>query len=294
MKLTVVHETAYDYDEPVTTSHHEIHISPRDDGGGQVCLEHEIVISPTPAVMRARSDYFDNRTWYFGIHESHRALRVVAKSVVQVGVGAASLPSSSAPWEQVRDRVARDKRRDVLRAYAFTFDSPFVHASPELAELALPSFPPGRPLLEATVDLTGRIFADFAYDPTATQISTPLSEVLKHRRGVCQDFAHLQIGCLRSLGLPARYVSGYLLTRPPPGKPRLVGADASHGWISTFLPDFGWTDFDPTNDVQPSDKHVVVAHGRDFSDVTPVRGVILGGGRHHLRVSVDVAEVQES
>src|SRR5262249_37175257 len=142
----VVHETAYDYDEPVTTSHHEVHISPRDDGGGQVCLQHDIVISPTPAVMRARSDYFDNRTCYFGIHESHRALRVVAESVVEVGLRHASSAPPSTPWEQVRDRVARDRSRDVLRAYGFTFDSPFVRAAPELAELAHPSFAPGRPL----------------------------------------------------------------------------------------------------------------------------------------------------
>jgi transglutaminase-like putative cysteine protease len=293
MKLRVVHETAYDYDEPVTMSHHELHISPRDQGGGQACLEHEVVVSPKPAVMRERSDYFDNRTWYFGFHESHRSLRVVAKSVVETGARAAPSPSQSTPWEQVRDRVARDRRRDVLRAYEFTFDSPFVRASSDLADLARPSFPPGRPLLESMVDLTHRIFTDFTYDPAATLISTPLAEVMRHRRGVCQDFAHLEIGCLRSLGLPARYVSGYLLTRPPPGKPRLVGADASHAWVSTFLPDVGWVDFDPANNVQPSDSHVVVAHGRDFSDVTPVRGVILGGGRHRLRVSVDVAELEE-
>jgi len=181
----------------------------------------------------------------------------------------------------------------VLQAYAFCFDSPYIRASPDLAELAGPSFSPGRPLLEAMIDLTERIFTDFTYDPAATQISTPLAEVMRHRRGVCQDFAHLEIGCLRSMGLPGRYVSGYLLTRPPPGKPRLVGADASHAWISTFLPDFGWVDFDPANNLQPSGSHIVVAHGRDFSDVTPVRGVILGGGRHSLRVSVDVAEVED-
>lgn len=291
--LRVVHETAYDYEEPVTTSHHEVHITPRDDGATQACIEHEIVVSPTPAVLRARSDYFDNGTSYFGIHESHRALRVVARSVVQVGERSVPSPAQSTPWEQVRDRVARDRRRDVLRAYACVFDSPFIRASAELADLARPSFPAGRPLIEAMIDLTARIFTDFTYDPAATLISTPLAEVIRHRRGVCQDFAHLEIGCLRSLGLPGRYVSGYLITRPPPGKPRLVGADASHAWVSTFLPDFGWVDFDPANNVQPSASHIVVAHGRDFSDVTPVRGVILGGGRHRLRVSVDVAEVEE-
>ena len=208
MKLRVVHETAYDYDEPVTTSHHETHVSPREDagrsaigdGGGQLLLEHELVVSPTPAVMRERSDYFDNRTCYFGIHESHRSLRVIAKSVVEVGARPAPLPAENTPWEQVRDRVARDRRKDVLRAYGYTFDSPFISAAPALAELARPSFPPGRPLLEAMIDLTRRIFTDFTYDPAATQIHTPLSEVMRLRRGVCQDFAHLEIGCLRSLG----------------------------------------------------------------------------------------------
>jgi transglutaminase-like putative cysteine protease len=179
----------------------------------------------------------------------------------------------------------------VLDAYAFTFESSFIKVLPAVRDYATPSFAAGRPLLEGVRDLCRRIHADFVYDSEATDVATPVAEVLRRRRGVCQDFAHLAITGLRSLGLPARYVSGYLLTRPPPGRPRLVGADASHAWISAFVPDFGWVSFDPTNDIVPSDEHVTVAHGRDFADVTPLKGVIHGGGRHELRVAVDVEVV---
>jgi transglutaminase-like putative cysteine protease len=197
-------------------------------------------------------------------------------------------------WEEARERVARGRTPELLHAYSFAFDSPYVSATPELLEYAQPSFPAGRPLLEAVTDLTKRIFTEFKYDRAATNVSTPLSDVMRHRRGVCQDFAHLETGCLRSMGLAGRYVSGYLLTNPPPGKPRLVGADASHAWASTFIPNVGWVDFDPANNLVHPDKHVTVAYGRDFGDVTPVRGVILGGSRHSLRVSVDVAPVAEA
>jgi transglutaminase-like putative cysteine protease len=170
-----------------------------------------------------------------------------------------------------------------------TFDSPHVRTSAELQAYAAPSFPPGRPVLEAVRDLVTRIHQDFIYDATATEVSTPVATVLSARRGVCQDFAHVAIGCLRALGLAGRYVSGYLLTRPPPGRPRLVGADASHAWMATWVPRLGWVDFDPTNDLIAGQDHVTIAHGRDFSDVTPIRGIILGGGAHQLAVSVDVA-----
>jgi transglutaminase-like putative cysteine protease len=287
MRLRVVHETIYEYAEPVTSSHHEVHLTPR-DGEGQTCLSHELFVSPTPGVMRDRTDYFKNRASYFGIHEAHRSLRIVSKSEVRVR-RQGQPPLWSPSWEETRDSVARDRRPEILDAYAFVFDSHYVAANDALRELARPSFPPGRPLLEAILDLTRRIFTEFVYDPTATQVSTPLSEVLERKRGVCQDFAHLEIGCLRAMGLPGRYVSGYLLTTPPPGKARLVGADASHAWVSTYFPNAGWIDFDPANNLMPSDHHVTVAYGRDFGDVTPVRGVILGGGRHRLRVAVDVA-----
>jgi transglutaminase-like putative cysteine protease len=288
MRLRVVHRTLYEYDEPVTTSHHELHLTPR-DGPTQTCLTHSVTVQPEPLAIRERIDYFGNRTSYFGIHEPHRSLDVLAESEVRVKGRPASLLLDRTPWEAVRDAVARDRNGESLQAYAFVFDSPYVAFDPALEGFARPSFPPGRPLLDSVLDLTRRIHGEFTFDPSATQVSTPLSEVLSERRGVCQDFAHVAIGCLRSVGLSARYVSGYLLTVPPPGSARLVGCDASHAWFSTYLPHVGWIDFDPSNNMIPDDRHIVVAHGRDFGDITPVRGVIVGGGRPTLRVAVDVA-----
>jgi transglutaminase-like putative cysteine protease len=176
----------------------------------------------------------------------------------------------------------------VTEAYQFIFDSPYVTIWPAIRRFAAPSFSAGRPFLEAVQDLTERIYRTFTYDPTATSISTPLHDVLRHRRGVCQDFAHLEIACLRSQGLAARYVSGYLVTQPPPGQPRLRGADASHAWLSVYCPDLGWIEVDPTNNVFPGSGHIRVAFGRDYSDVSPIKGVVLGGGEHTLQVAVDV------
>ena len=294
MRVRVVHATEYQYEHPLTTSHHELLVTPR-DGGGQTCLSCHVEITPAPEALQVRTDFFGNRAHYFSLHQPHRTLRIVATSDVRLE-GRSQLPlvTRSRGWEDARDRIATDRRSDVLDAYSFAFDSSYVRASAGLREYALLSFPPGRPLLEGARDLTKRIHEEFVYDPSATQISTPLAEVLRKRRGVCQDFAHLEIGCLRSLGLPGRYVSGYMMTTPPPGRPRLVGADASHAWASAFCPDVGWVDFDPANDVVPSDGHVTVAYGRDFGDVTPVRGVIHGGGHHVLRVSVDVAGVEDA
>ena len=202
--------------------------------------------------------------------------------------------SSDLPWEHVRDRLTVDRKRDALDAYAMVFDSPLIPRVAGVQAYAAESFKPGRPVLEAVRELVARIFKEFTYDPRATEVSTPLSEVLEQKRGVCQDFAHFAIACLRSQGLAGRYVSGYLLTRPPPGKPKLVGADASHAWFATFVPEYGWVDFDPTNNLIPEGEHVTIAYGRDFSDVTPIRGVILGGGQHQLNVAVDVDTVDEA
>jgi len=290
VKYQVRHLTEYTYADPVSLSHHLVHLSPRADNG-QVAGKRELNITPSPAFRRERIDPFGNRVTYFTIEEAHKRLTVEALCEVEVP------PAERAPllfpvsWEAVRDRLRAARRADALEAYSYTFDSPHVRASRALAAYAEPSFPAGRPFLDAVMDLTRRIHDEFVYDPRATTIATPITQVLEARRGVCQDFAHLQLGCLRALGLPARYVSGYLQTRPPPGRPRLVGADASHAWISVHLPDFGWVDFDPTNGLMPGEQHVVVACGRDFADVTPVRGVILGGGAHELRVEVDVTPV---
>jgi transglutaminase-like putative cysteine protease len=291
MRLRVQHRTAYRYGETVTTSRHEARLSPRAHEQQQV-VSHQIEIVPRPAFRRRRFDYFGNRVLHFSLDEPHQALEVLSVSVVDL-FPPRPLDLARAPaWEAVRDRLRSDRRRDVLDAYEMTFASPHVKWSAELAAYAAPSFPAGRPVLEAAGDLVHRIHADFIYDATATEVSTPVLEVLAARRGVCQDFAHLAIGCLRALGLAGRYVSGYLLTRPPPGKPRLVGADASHAWFSTWVPELGWIDFDPTNDLIPGEEHVTLGHGRDFSDVTPIRGVILGGGAHQVNVSVDVTPAE--
>ncbi len=292
MRYRINHLTEYAYSEPVTLSHHQVHVVPL-QGSGQTCQARDLRITPQPALRREHIDTFGNRASYFSIEEPHRKLVIEAYSEVTVAAPERPPLLFGLPWETVRDRLRRDRRADVLDAYAFSFDSPFVKTSSAVLAYAEPSFPPGRALLDGARDLTHRIHSDFTYDPVATTVATPLSEVIEHRRGVCQDFAHLQIACLRALGLAGRYVSGYLLTRPPPGTARLVGADASHAWVSTYLPDFGWVEFDPTNDLIPGDEHITLAYGRDFGDVTPVRGVILGGGAHELRVVVDVAPAVE-
>ena len=293
MKVRVVHKTTYQYGQAVASSQHEAHLAPR-DGRSQAVLSHAVRITPIPGTLRERRDYFDNRTLYFGIHELHRSMEVLAESEILVLEREHSLLLDRTSWETVRDVVAVDRQVESLAAYGFVFDSPYVNqARQELLEFARPSFSPGRPLLEAAAELTERIFKELTYDTTATDASTPLSEVVQQRRGVCQDFAHFQIGCLRAMGLPARYVSGYLSTTPPANGPRLVGCDASHAWISTYLPSVGWVDFDPVNDLMPEERHVTVAYGRDYGDVTPIRGVLVGGGRHIVHVSVDVAPMTD-
>jgi transglutaminase-like putative cysteine protease len=284
----VVHVTEYLYSERVSTSHHDLHLLPRATPT-QSCLRDELEITPAPATRRERTDDFGNRCTYVEIHEPHNNLRVTSRADVEVAP-AAPLPAASAPWERVRDAVRAGGDAAARAARAFAFASPHVPA-PSWAgarEYALPSFAPGRPIVEAVRELTKRIHDGYVYDSRATTIATPVEEVMRLGRGVCQDFAHVQIACLRALGLPARYVSGYLVTRPPPGKPRLVGADASHAWLAAWTGEHGWIPLDPTNDVVPGEQHITVAWGRDYSDVTPVRGVIMGGGRHDLWVSVDV------
>ena len=287
MKLRVMHRTTYHYGEPVTTAHHEARLSPRDREHQRV-LNHEVEVVPQPEAYRRRFDYFGNRTLNFSLSEPHRSLQVTARSLVDLTRMPPPALDASPAWDVVRQRLHDDRHRDVLDAYSMTFNSPRVAISDTLRAYAEPSFPEGRPLFQGVRDLVSRIHADFRYDGNATEIHTPLEHVMRERSGVCQDFAHVAIGCLRSLGLPARYVSGYLLTHPPAGRPKLVGADASHAWFATFAPGFGWLDFDPTNDLIPEDGHVSIAFGRDFDDVTPIRGVILGGGAHELAVAVDV------
>ena len=291
MTYNLIHKTIYDYAEPVTVSHHAARVEPR--ALPQQTVENfSLHIGPMPAILKPRVDFFGNQVCGFSIQEIHQHLEITATSRVTVAATTPPAPALSPDWESVKKIFSDPVSPEVVEPYQFVFDSPLLRASPELADYARESFAAKTPLLVAVADLNRRIFTDFKYDPTATTVATPLAEVLEKRAGVCQDFAHLGIACLRSLGLPARYVSGYLRTRPPAGQPRLVGTDASHAWFAVFCPDVGWVDFDPTNNVLPGEEHITVAFGRDFSDVSPVSGVITGGGAHKVRVSVDVEPVE--
>jgi transglutaminase-like putative cysteine protease len=288
MKYRVRHTTTYTYSEPVSLCHNEIHLTPR-SYVQQTCNHSELKIEPEPAAISERVDYFGNRAAVFSLQGRHERLEIHAESEVDVRPYAAPAPSLTPAWEDVRDGLLGAGATRHLEAIQYVYESHFVKNVDFLGDFARQSFTPGRPILEAALDLTHRIHTGFAYDSRATNMNTSIAEVFKIRRGVCQDFAHLQIGCMRALGLPARYVSGYLLTTPPEGKERLIGADASHAWVSFHCPGFGWIDVDPTNDLIPSDKHVLVAWGRDYADVSPIKGVILGGGQHTITVAVDVA-----
>jgi transglutaminase-like putative cysteine protease len=289
MTYNLIHKTIYDYASPVTVSHHAARVEPR--VLPQQTVENFLLrIGPMPAVIKPRVDFFGNQVCGFSIQEIHQRLEVTATSRVTVAATTPPSPALSPDWESVVKIFSDPVSPEVVEPYQFVFGSPLLCASPELADYARESFSPETPLLAAVADLNRRIFADFKFDPTATTVATPLEEVLAKRAGVCQDFAHLAIASLRSLGLPARYVSGYLRTRPPEGNARLVGADASHAWFAVFCPDVGWVDFDPTNNLLPAEEHITVAFGRDYSDVSPVSGVITGGGAHQVSVSVDVEE----
>jgi transglutaminase-like putative cysteine protease len=260
---------------------------------GQRRKDFSLVISPDPAVRKLRTDYFGNRVCFFSIQHLHSDLEVVAESIVELSASTPPVPQLSPPWEEVAGLFRDPVSPAVVEPYQFCFESPLVRTSLELVDYARPSFPAATPLLVGALSLTRQIFRDFKYDPVATTVATPLEEVWEKRRGVCQDFAHLAIACLRSLGLPARYVSGYLRTRREAGKEQLVGADASHAWLGVFCPSVGWVEFDPTNNLMPAEEHITVAYGRDFSDVSPLNGIITGGGKHEVKVAVEVTELAE-
>jgi transglutaminase-like putative cysteine protease len=291
MIYKIVHRTTYKYKYPVSLGSHVACLKPRSIR--RHCLrQSELTIKPTPASISERVDYFGNHLCYFTVEEPHDELIVEARSEVVMEDRAASSPARSPAWEDVAAALPRDQYPDVLEAYQFRFESPRIRLKAEFAAYALQSFTPGRPIHEALLDLTARMHADFRFDSKVTTVRTPIEEVFLKRRGVCQDFAHVQIACLRSINLAARYVSGYLRTYPPPGQPRLVGADASHAWVSCYCPGTGWFDVDPTNNVVPSNGHVTLAWGRDFGDVSPLHGLILGGGVHTLKVAVDLEAVE--
>ena len=293
MTYRIVHKTTYKYKQPVSSGTHVAYLTPRSQPQ-QVCASHELLVTPAPVEMRERTDYYGNLSTFFTIQERHEELKIESCSRVVVGGLSVKWPERAPAWDEVVRSLPEDLSTAGLDAYQFVFESPRVPLRSEFAAYALPSFSPNRPLTEALLDFTGRIHKDFRFDSKATNVRTSPMEVLRCRRGVCQDFAHLQIACLRSLGLTARYVSGYIRTYPPPGRPRLIGADASHAWTSVYCPGTGWLDVDPTNNLIPSDGHVTLAWGRDYSDVSPVRGVILGGRDHKLEVGVDMEPVNSN
>jgi transglutaminase-like putative cysteine protease len=250
-----------------------------------------MTIEPVPALTDSYQDYFGNIVNFVSIEGPHRQLVVDSLCEVEVAPRSIVDPEATPAWDSVRELCRGDVYNSAGEACEFCFPSPLIPLLPELSSYATPAFPVDKPLLEAAIDLMGRIHADFEFDPAATTVATPLQQVFRQRRGVCQDFAQFQIACLRALGLPARYVSGYLETAPPPGKPKLVGADASHAWVQLWCGESGWIDLDPTNNLLPGERYITLAWGRDFADVSPLRGVLVGSGSHQLKVAVDVTPV---
>lgn len=289
MLLHVLHETAYDYVPTVRTAQHMAHLKPANTGG-QRLLSHRLTVEPAPAQQAESVDVYGNTRSFFSLQVSHDTLRVVSESMV--ATAASALPEASPPWEDAVERMRYHREAHYDPAAEFVHASPYVPRDDAFAAYAQASFPAGRPLLEAAGDLARRIHQDFEYATAATDVNTPALEALRLRKGVCQDLAHVMLGCLRSLGLPARYMSGYLLTEPPPGQPRLIGTDASHAWVAVYVPApevaGTWVELDPTNDRTAGEDYVRLATGRDYSDVSPVRGVIHGGANHTLRVAVTV------
>ena len=288
MIYQVTHRTTFTYTQPVAISHHVLRLTPRPHPR-QHYLRSNVIFDPTPSVRSKGEDYFGNPILHVTIQTPHPQLIIEAKTLVDVEQPAPIHLDQSPPWDQVAQQLQTRTDSPNLEAQQFMYDSPYITVDDATYVFVRECFPPGRPLLAGVMDLTRLIFQDFTYEGGVTDVSTPVKDVLAARKGVCQDFAHLEISALRSLGLPARYISGYLLTHPPEGQEKLVGADASHAWISTWSPDLGWVDFDPTNNLIPGDEHITLAWGRDYGDVSPINGFMVGGGHHTPTVSVDVS-----
>ena len=297
MQLQVTHETRYDYEPAVEIAQHISHLQPLTTAT-QTLLGHALQITPEPAQQTRTLDIYGNTRCFFSLQTAHSKLQVVARS--QVTTRAPAMPDSAMAWEQVRERFRFAAGSAYDGAAEFVFASPYVPRHADFAAYARPSFPPGAPLRLSARDLMRRIHTDFTYESESTEVNTPALQALAQRKGVCQDFAHIMIACLRALGLAARYVSGYLLTEPPPGVARLIGSDASHAWVSVYLPDLPdearWCDFDPTNNKcgwgTPGEDYITLAIGRDYADVSPIRGVIHGGAHHTLHVGVTVEPLE--
>ena len=296
MLYRIKHVTHYQYDQPVTLCYNHAHLMPRDTYY-QRCLESRISIKPHPINIHERVDYFGNKACYFSLESKHSCLEISVDSRVYLDsdrIDPGVDLGMGTTCRQALEKLRTSTDEEVFLAREFILRSPMIKFSDELRAYAAPFFQDNVSLLSAARKLTHHIYNEFTYDPNSTTVATPLKEVLEKRRGVCQDFAHLAIGCLRSLGFPARYVSGYLETLPPPGTKKLAGSDASHAWFAVYSPGEGWFEFDPTNNNVPGDQHITTAWGRDYSDVTPVRGVIFEGGDSQvLTVSVDVQRLDD-
>ncbi len=287
MKFEISHRTTYRYSEAVVQSQHVIHLAARSTRH-QSTHRHSLIIEPAPTFRHDASDAFANPVTMIEIELPHQDLVIHSRAIIETARAVAVDEAGTMPWDRLDEALyggAGSIDLDVVQ-----FRCPSQQTSPTLgiADYAAQSFLPGRPVIEASRDLMGRIHHDFTFDATATDVSTPITQVFAQRRGVCQDFAHLALACLRALRVPARYVSGYILTRPPPGQPKLQGADASHAWIDVWSPEYGWLGLDPTNAIAAGEEHIIIANGREYNDVSPISGVLLGGGEHTVGVSVDV------
>lgn len=294
-RYRIAHRTTYQYSEPVAICQNQLRMVPRAISSPLFrvdCLTANVGISPDPDMMTEHTDYFGNHVVSFAIESSHSELAVQVQSEVSVRQHRNITDAASEPWQQLRDGLENGHDPNWLETNEYLFESPRVRRSKAFLKYAEASFHQGRCLVEAAMDLTHRIHQDFRYDPQVTHVETSIEDAFQLRAGVCQDFAHIQIACLRSIGLPARYVSGYLRTEPAEGARRLIGADQSHAWVSLYAgPQLGWIDLDPTNDCATGTSHVPICFGRDYSDVTPMRGVVIGGGAPQLEVSVDVENI---
>lgn len=292
MIFEVSHRTNYHYQSPVIQSQHLIHLAPR-QMSRQTVIRHSLLVEPAPNSRTDRTDAFGNPVSILEIDEDHVDFVMHARSVIDVSRRPVLNVEAGLTWESLRSEFSVPHDGINLDAAQFAVPSPFTATSNAIVEYASRSFVPSRPALSVVWDLTTRIFRDFVFDRTATDVSTPVERVLKDRRGVCQDFAHLALACCRAFGIPARYVSGYLLTRPPEGRDKLQGSDASHAWFAVWTPDTGWVDFDPTNNLMPDLEHIAFAVGREYRDIAPITGILLGGGEHTIDVAVDVVPVAE-
>ncbi len=290
MIYETIHETRFEYSSPVSVSHQVLRLKPRPTPG-QTLHSWSFRSQPIPSSQELSTDFFGNEVLDISLEGRHKKLTITANSIVEVLSGQEIMFELSPPWEEAVQALRVGTSDDSLAASQFCYESPFVPIDGAGRDYALPSFPSGQPLLKGALDLTRRIYRDFEYRGDVTDVYTPVREVLQQREGVCQDFAHVQLACLREMGLAARYVSGYLRTYPSEGQEELIGSAASHAWLSVWCPQYGWVDFDPTNNMVPSDEHITVAWGRDYGDVSPVNGFIVGGGSHKVLVGVSVTPV---